>query len=323
MKKLAFLILNSLPILAFAQPVINAVPPPIGDSLSFYEGSYPQNNFPTSGFNNWDFSDVPFNNQATPLKILLPSNTPYSSEFPTATFCEKTYSYSSGVYYIYYQQNNDSLSILGLRLDSNPSYNVDYTDPIALYKFPVILNNPVIDVYTDNLGTQDSFMIKYVGWGNIKSPLGVSHTNVFLYEQYLFNSSTQAWELFSYHWVSVATLQDIYIAFVTYQESQFFENVNNTSGIASDELERKINCSLYPNPSNGSCFLDFNLPQRSNVSIQLISVDGKRNSTLLSESLPSGKHRIPILTSELSEGTYFVRIVIDNQVVVKTIEVVK
>ncbi len=320
MKKLILQLIFLSPVFAFAQPVINAVTLPIGASFSVYSCDKLQPGFPVSGFNNWDFSTLSYDPNPSSIHIVLPANTPYSADFPTANMCQQFESNGQVNGYVYLQQNDDSLVALGGR--DYLGYNWDWINPALLYPFPFVLNQSIVDEYESNDGLHDSMMFRYVAWGNLKTPKGNTYSNVFLYQSNIYDFNSNSWVPIGYQWISVATLQSVFDFFLPNPSSEFFENETNTSGIKELQLEEKLQLSLYPNPASTQSRIEFNLPQRSNVSIQLISLDGKRNSTFLSESLPSGKHRIPILTSELSEGIYFVRIVIDNQVVVKTLEVV-
>lgn len=320
MKKLLLCTLLYMPALSFAQPVINAVTLPIGDSISVYSCDKPQRDFPVSGFNNWDFSTLYYEPDPTgSMKILLLANTPYAADFPTANMCERHESNGQVTGYIYLQQNNDSLVSLGGRDYYGDDW--DWTNPSVLYPFPFVLNQSFVDVYMDNTGFHDSMMFRYVAWGNITTPLGNTYNNVFLYEYNVHNENS--WEVFGYQWISVATLQPVFDLFFVNPTSEFYENNAITSGINQKLLEESFRFSIYPNPSSTQSFIDFNLPQKAYVNIQMMAVDGRMNTLLISENIPSGKHHIPIITSGLAEGTYFVRMVIDNQVIVKTIEVVK
>ncbi len=319
MKKLILQLLFFSPVLAFAQPVINAVTLPIGDSISVYSCNKPQPGFPISGFNNWDFSTLSYDHNPSSKQIILPANTLYAADFPTANMCERYESNGQVTGYVYYQQNNDSLFALGGRDYSG--YNWDWTNPALLYPFPFILNQSIVDEYESNTGIHDSMMYRYVAWGNITTPSGNTHTNVFLYEQNIRNSNS--WEVLGYQWISVATLQSVFDYFIPNPASEFFETATNTAGVNQKSLEENFRFSTYPNPSIDQSFVDFFLPKAAQVCLQLISVDGKTNTKLISEKLNSGSQHIPIPTSDLAEGTYFIRLLIDNQPLVKTIVVKK
>lgn len=325
MKKFLLNILICMPMLGIAQPVITPIPLPIGDSILIYSCDKPLPGFSVSGFNNWDFSTLAYDPNPTPMKILLPSNTPYAADFPTADMCER-YDYpvgSGGTSYVYYKQNSDSLFSFGYRYVSYPSLNADWINPSVYYQFPFVLNQSFVDDYLDNTGFQDSIMYRYVGWGSIKTPLGNTYTDVFLYENNVFNSSSNTWTVLGYQWVSVARLQAIFNLFYPNPSAEFYEKVGFTSGITQQELDAKYQVSVYPNPSIGQSFIDINIPGKANVSIELISVNGKTNTKLVSDGMMAGKCHIPVNTANVDEGTYFVRIVIDNMATVKTIEVAR
>jgi len=68
----------------------------------------------------------------------------------------------------------------------------------------------------------------------------------------------------------------------------------------------------YPNPFNPSTVIPFTLAERSDVSLDVFDVTGRRIATLVSETMPAGTHNIQFNASGISSGIYFYRIKADQ-----------
>ncbi len=69
---------------------------------------------------------------------------------------------------------------------------------------------------------------------------------------------------------------------------------------------------VYPNPVSNNSKIQFNLTKAHNVSIQIISNDGKVLSTSNKGILPAGNYTYPLNASLYKTGVYFVRLIADN-----------
>lgn len=72
---------------------------------------------------------------------------------------------------------------------------------------------------------------------------------------------------------------------------------------------------LYPNPATNKLFLEFDLPTNAEVSVSLFDVNGQ--SILTSNKDYFSKKTINLEFNDFSAGLYIVRIVVNNEVVVK------
>lgn len=72
----------------------------------------------------------------------------------------------------------------------------------------------------------------------------------------------------------------------------------------------QIHTRLYPNPSQGTMVLDFDLPESGEVTITLLNVYGQKKYTIFDHVwLPVGPTTLPInLPSPFSPGTYFLQL---------------
>ncbi len=320
MKKLLFSLL-ALPFAAVAQPTLVSVTPTVGDSMTAHFFEYQVPTYPKSGNHNWDFSALSTTVAgAAGAKFVNPATTPNAADFPTANICQRL-SMTGIEVYLYGQVNADSLWSLGTRYPALPMLDETYVNPDVRFVFPFTYNQTKKDVWSNTNGDVDSSMTKYVGWGNIKTPFG-DFNNVILVEDYMYNTVSNAWEVENYNWISVATMWQV--ADIDAGDSTgTWYTVNAGSTATQDLLIEKYKFEVYPNPSVNQSTISFMLPSEAEVSIQLIAVDGKSINTLLAEKRNAGTHRITVPSESLASGTYFVRMLIDNSPIVKTLTVVK
>ena len=67
--------------------------------------------------------------------------------------------------------------------------------------------------------------------------------------------------------------------------------------------------NLYPNPSAGNnANIEIHLPEASDVSLSLVTIDGRVLAGFSNENYESGVHTIPFITENLAPGMYFIRI---------------
>jgi hypothetical protein len=86
------------------------------------------------------------------------------------------------------------------------------------------------------------------------------------------------------------------------------------------EGENVILKPVYPNPVHGEMTVDLIVSKDSEVSIQLFDATGRTAITLLPEQLLSeGNYTYKVNTAHLSSGTYFLRMVTKENVVMEKI----
>jgi hypothetical protein len=80
--------------------------------------------------------------------------------------------------------------------------------------------------------------------------------------------------------------------------------------------------SIYPNPSDGTSFLEIETSESALVNVKITDMQGK----LLFEtpfSIGAGKQQIPLDLKHFSEGMYMVVVNINNQKITKRLVVTK
>jgi hypothetical protein len=65
----------------------------------------------------------------------------------------------------------------------------------------------------------------------------------------------------------------------------------------------------YPNPFNPTTTIEFALPRRSRVALDLYDLLGRRVRTLVEGTLDAGTHRAVVDASDLAAGVFFYRLV--------------
>jgi hypothetical protein len=78
----------------------------------------------------------------------------------------------------------------------------------------------------------------------------------------------------------------------------------------------KVKWAIYPNPTINSVSISFNLNSKTNVSAQLLSVDGKVLQTI-DKGVVGGVHRLSL--EPATKGTYLIRLTIGNETTYKKI----
>jgi hypothetical protein len=92
--------------------------------------------------------------------------------------------------------------------------------------------------------------------------------------------------------------------------------ISNVIGI-DDDKEITLQCSVFPNPSNGFLTLKVKLNDKKNMSYQVFDLNGK----LLKKNKIDAEET-SIVMSDLISSTYFIK-VIDNNNVLKTFKIIK
>jgi hypothetical protein len=81
-----------------------------------------------------------------------------------------------------------------------------------------------------------------------------------------------------------------------------------------NDLAKEIGLSVYPNPSNGNLFINFNLTGKETVSAEIVDMNGNVVKEILNGSNLEGKQSISTDVNNLSNGIYMVRIATADKV---------
>jgi len=159
----------SCSITALAQPVINNGNnmPPVGysDTVSVVLSGV---NPGMGGANaTWNFSTL------TPMAggkftIVNPANTPYASNFPSATNGIELSPFTGGSSFEYYKVSSSKWEVVGGNITGS-SGDDDTANPKTMIPFPFAYNDMVTDTFTKQNGTH-TVDITYDGYGTLTTP---------------------------------------------------------------------------------------------------------------------------------------------------------
>ena len=79
----------------------------------------------------------------------------------------------------------------------------------------------------------------------------------------------------------------------------------------------------YPNPFNPTTTIRFDLPEPSEVKLDLYSVDGRKVATLVNSQLSDGRHQVELDASNLASGIYFYTLSAGGRLLTQKLTVVK
>jgi hypothetical protein len=97
-----------------------------------------------------------------------------------------------------------------------------------------------------------------------------------------------------------------------------------TSGVSESNLSSSLNFRIRPNPLTSTTSIEYDLRNRSYVKIELIDVLGKQVANLANEAEEPGHHTQTLsLDDKLSEGTYFVRAMINGVVLTRRVVMIR
>ncbi|MDR9420004.1 cohesin domain-containing protein [Gracilimonas sp.] len=115
-----------------------------------------------------------------------------------------------------------------------------------------------------------------------------------------------------------------------YDDVQLYPFFQDELGIATtieppvtetpSEFQLKQN---YPNPFNPTTQITYNIPEASNVTLEVYNALGQKVSTLVNNRMPMGSHTVTFNAENLTSGVYFARIQAGNFVTTKKMLLLK
>ncbi|MCB9186611.1 MAG: PKD domain-containing protein [Flavobacteriales bacterium] len=91
------------------------------------------------------------------------------------------------------------------------------------------------------------------------------------------------------------------------------------SPIGMQDLERQIDLSIAPNPTNDMTAVTMNLLDAAKVRMEFIDILGKEVKPVLTRDMSVGTHRFDIDMSQFTSGVYYLRIFVGNDMMVKKV----
>jgi hypothetical protein len=79
-----------------------------------------------------------------------------------------------------------------------------------------------------------------------------------------------------------------------------------------DNLKQEIAFNVYPNPTEGNAYAQFEIKQSQNIEINICDVTGKKINTIQQGEMPAGMHSLTINRGELKPGIYLINVTTQN-----------
>jgi PKD repeat protein len=96
-------------------------------------------------------------------------------------------------------------------------------------------------------------------------------------------------------------------------------NITGTSSVGIDDIEFLATLSVYPNPSNSTSIISFNLSEPAAMKIELTDIAGRVIKVIEEQKLGAGSYNYPV-GENVADGAYFIRFrANDNQLTRKII----
>jgi hypothetical protein len=92
-------------------------------------------------------------------------------------------------------------------------------------------------------------------------------------------------------------------------------------GVKPDLKKNSLKASVYPNPANDLVQLDFSLPEKSRLKIDLFDAKGQLVKTMINSIFEAGNQQKEISLNRISNGVYWLRITSESAT--KTIKLIK
>jgi hypothetical protein len=106
---------------------------------------------------------------------------------------------------------------------------------------------------------------------------------------------------------------------LTGSATEFATISGRESGIPSEYVLQQN----YPNPFNPSTVIEFALPKRSHVNLELYNLLGERLGAIIDETLSPGYYSVPFNATRVASGVYLYRIQAGDFVETKKMVILK
>lgn len=253
----------------------------IGDSVKYYLTDWTSAG-PSGAAQLWDFSFLANNGLAVD-SILTPSNTPYSSNYPTAQVAQV-----NTLGWGFFTQSSSDLQSLG---SANSNTYVVYTDPWKFRSYPMEYETNWTDSFSGSgFSGPDGFTTSGIchdtidGWGTLELPSGsISsvlrlHSTAKYSETYVSGVHQHTWETYEWYAPELNRALLVFHRNIDSLNSQQFSNVTyaawlDTIFLATSIKEvasRSLRISIEPNPNMGKFSISLSTPspeQRATIEV--------------------------------------------------------
>jgi hypothetical protein len=275
-------------------------------------------------------------NDSVRLDNVLPSSTPYASDFPGATYAQKSIISDSGLtfdIYEYYELSNDSLLSIGSFQHESWSFGgVTIDTSIISHTTQFLFHLPVQlgDVFASRSDTTNfgggmmevtTSVATIDAFGTLNLPIGsfgaLRSTDVTSVREYngaiLIDSSITcsiSWVTGERHQLTVAVdtlssgnvkVHSVSLTYVGQTPGTFVR----TSAVQPGGFMLSQN---YPNPFNPSTVISYQIATVSHITLKIYNSLGEEVATLVNGTRAPGEYSVRFDGSRLPSGVYFYRL---------------
>ena len=101
----------------------------------------------------------------------------------------------------------------------------------------------------------------------------------------------------------------------------FVDTTTSVGDTDTASVPSELEVGVFPNPARVECWLDLMLPRPERVACELVDALGRRVWVRAAETLEPGKHLVAVEVAALPRGSYFLRVELGQEVVVRRVGV--
>ncbi len=293
----------------------------LGETYTYNTLDQSSFDFGESGANvTWDFSNVVID-FVTSSTFVDPATLPNGNLFPQATAGSKDAGSE-----IYYYQSEMGMGFYGAILNSGA--RIVYTNPQDWLRFPMTYNDTYTDSFSGTVTTSAIFdrsgtaEVEVDAYGTLITPAGTFKEVVRVYTYMDYSDKFGGADVANYiekrySWYDARsgfplfTYSDLeYLGTSSKSVSYLDAKPLNIRSLFAEDLQLNV----YPNPTSDWFTLDYSLTDRSEVEIAMTNLLGQEVLLVSQQEENAGSHQSQVDVSGLAQGTYFVKITIDEKV---------
>ncbi|MCG3166782.1 MAG: hypothetical protein POELPBGB_02564 [Bacteroidia bacterium] len=269
----------------------------------------------------WDFSGATATGTAS-MNHVDPALTSSFASFPDATVC-----ISQGGAYSYFEGTSSAWYYNGVVASGNL---IPYSNPEKLMEFPFTYN----DNFTDNFGatftsgititrsgsvnvTADAYGTLILPYGTINNVIRVKVVENYSDSYTVTVPVTLTYASTNYYWYKADTHYPVLSITSLDQDGTIYQGASylDQSHISAMEenIVNDIHLNIFPNPSDASTVVSFELEEPENIRLALYNTLGDLVEMVEKNKLGAGNHRYEISSENYAAGLYTLNVMVGEK----------
>lgn len=261
----------------------------------------------------WDFSGLQISQNKSTTKYILPSATPYGSDFSSSSLAAESNLPIKN--YVYMNSGTNDITINGT---ADTLYQTNYTlDQQKYITYPFSYDSTISDAFVgvffflgSNKARNGSWSLKADGYGTLVLPSGTYNNVLRLHSVQVHNdifitttTTSDSW----YNNLSKFPLLSISKIVRTGNFSSISQYVSVNSDVVGIEEVNKneVGLSLFPNPTSENAICRFILKKKTAIEISLFDMSGRNLKKLIKGNYESGINSENINLQGIPAGIYY------------------